>query len=160
MKAWGKAARGAAVAAVVVAGGVVVTQGSASAGIMRDCVLYEKSFGYGYTCEEEVVGTPEKGRTLAAALFTGQNFTGKRLRIWKLGGDCTRPYDGDEFEAPLPDGDYAPFAYNVESIRTFNYCDVQLSAGNRDSKWIDYAPNLKDGFAINWNNRATYFSIS
>ena len=89
-----------------------------------------------------------------------ERFEGKRLRIWKLGGDCTAPYDGDEFEAALPDGGYAPFAYNVESIRTFNHCDVQLSAGNADSAWIHESANLNQTQVQNWNNRATYFSIS
>lgn len=149
-----------AVVALAAAGGVVVTSAPASAGVMDDCVLYEKSFGYGYTCEEESVGTPERGRTLAAALFTETNFQGKRLRIWKLGGDCTVPYDGDEFEAPLPNGGYAPFAYNVESIRTFNHCDVQLSTSSTDSRWIHESANLNVGLSQNWNNRASYFSIS
>lgn len=152
-------------ASLLLAGSFLVAVSTpASAADYDTCVLVEQRDGYSYTCDDAVQKDAIKGRTLAAALFTGKNFTGKRLRIWKLGGPCTRPYDGPEFRAFLPGNNYAPFAENVESIRTFNYCDVSLGTGSnmnsQGSAWIDESPNLNATQKVNWNNRADWFWIS
>jgi hypothetical protein len=131
------------------------------------CSMVERTDGnFNYSCDDSVEADISAGRTLATTVFTQTNYAGKKLRIYKLGGDCTTTYSDVEVVGsfPVAIGSWPNWQNNVASLHTFNHCDIKLFRdpypdNNPASVWIDDSSDLNT-LTLDWSNKANWFHIS
>jgi hypothetical protein len=131
------------------------------------CTMAQNSDGsYHYSCLDSEENGYTANHTHAATFFTETGYAGKKLEVWKLGGDCTATYSDNEWDPILPSSvsGWPNWRNNIESLHTFNQCDVKLYWNpppdtSPASVWIDDSSNLNT-LSLNWNNQADWFRLS